>query len=684
MGQGDYNLKKRLAREAAAAEKALKKRAKRGPYNVALSETPNAVYQRLHRLGLPAEEVASAVRLAKARQNSASSAAEDAVLALPTQNTVAQQIIRSTAMLDATIRAAEPLNIADALLTKEQELAARRLQADAEEQYRQTLRIAAKNSLWVMLTEVVFHPSIECNGSTTPPSEGIEGCCYKKSVFYEPLHKEWCEYVQDLTKKRRGILAPRGHFKSSVVTLAFAVWLLITHPNWRILVVSAVEKNAINFAGVAKDAFHRNPRMRWLFPEACPPVDARFGTEQEFTIPSRTDITITAPSLTSAHLDASLASQHFDVILFDDPIERKHVATEEQASKARASFNKVLPLLDPGGIIRILGTRYAHYDLYSVMVPESQGGTATSTPYEWIVRAAFEKDGKPDFESGDPIFPTRFSRAILLDMLEAMRLDPELGETFWWQQYMNICRAPGTEPFLEEWFLEIDPPQAPPVLFGKMICIDTALKDDAAKRGGDHTVMLAGGWDAQGRLYIFSDATRSQTLRSKEFLDILVSMARTYGIVTIVKQKVSEDTLGTSIRDAFNAVHLPLDYRPITINAMGRKEIRIKDALQGPFQRQEIFFVRRRNKDGSYSPNPIILQIKKELVNLGQYSSDDAADALANFFHPDVKVRKQNVVGDVGGWRVPGSPMVQQSNHEGAALWKVAKGNITGWDGVPN
>jgi hypothetical protein len=231
---------------------------------------------------------------------------------------------------------------------------------------------------------------------------------------------------------------------------------------------------------------------------------------------------------------------------------------------------------------------------------------------------------------------------------------------------------------MDEWFIELAMEHVPP-LFGKAIVIDTALKDDSiSKKGtsGDFTVAIPGGWDKDGRLYLFPDGIRSNSIRSKEFLQGIVSMAQRWGIPTIVRQKVGEDTFGTQLRDAFAEVRLPLDYRPLVINNMGRKNQRIKDALQAPMARREVFWIKKEKKSGVFESHPLLAVTKKELINIGQYPTDDAADALANFYHPDIKVRKINMAGGFH-WKVPGAP--PQLGGYGAMGWQTRKTKGAGW-----
>ena len=64
-----------------------------------------------------------------------------------------------------------------------------------------------------------------------------------------PFHKELCKTVQDSKDKKKLILVPRMHLKSTLATVGYSVFRIINDPNIRILILSATYQNAVDFVG---------------------------------------------------------------------------------------------------------------------------------------------------------------------------------------------------------------------------------------------------------------------------------------------------------------------------------------------------------------------------------------------------------------------------------------------------
>src|SRR5215213_1005233 len=71
--------------------------------------------------------------------------------------------------------------------------------------------------------------------------------------LYEPLHKAMCDFVQDNWEKKRLMLIPRGHLKSSVITVSYALWHIAKNPKVRILIVNGTYPLAATFLSQIKD-----------------------------------------------------------------------------------------------------------------------------------------------------------------------------------------------------------------------------------------------------------------------------------------------------------------------------------------------------------------------------------------------------------------------------------------------
>lgn len=508
------------------------------------------------------------------------------------------------------------------------------------------LRDLARRDLWTFATEVLW-PDVAAKH------------------YYEPLHKPICEWVRDGTKGcRRLLLIPRNHRKTMLVTVAHSIWRIVRDPNVRIILVSALDDTAQHFTQIIKRQFQYNENFLRIFPEFRVQRDGQFGRTYDFTHPKREDYNLIDPTFRSFYLGAPVAGRRCDILIADDPIEKRHVTTPEQADKSLKDFNDLLPIVDVSGDydqIYVVGTRWAFNDIYGAMLGEDRGDEvdvklAAATPFKPIVRHCLEDaDGKPDFDKGTPILPSIFSRSSLLDKLNEYRMDPKRGEEDWWKQYMNVCISPSGRKFEEKWFETWIPTLSNGIVFSTILC-DSASKDEQILTRGDYTVALVIHYDSFGHIYL-TDGFRSNKMKGADLIKELLTLSQrsqtNHGIsvTNFAKEKVGEDTFFGWVRAEFNRARMPLTVFPLGLRGQGKKYVRIIEAVQHPAMARQIHFVQG-------FPKEIHAALIDEATHLGQWSHDDTIDCLSLAFHPDIRVKPQEAPGVE--WKVPYNARVHQ------------------------
>jgi hypothetical protein len=539
---------------------------------------------------------------------------------------------------------------------------------------RQLVRSMALNDLWFLINEVLW----------ATPYPGME-ITEAQFHYQEDLHKPLAEMVTSKAAPgcRKLVLMPRLHRKSYVMTVAHVVWRILNDPNIRILIVSALDSSAKRFLGVIKRIFQYNEGIKKYFPEFHVDPSVQFGDQTEFTHPLRTKKDLLDPTVRATYMGAPLASGRCDILICDDPIEKKHVTTIEQADKAIYFFNDLIPIVDKNpryDMIFVIGTRWAFNDLYGALLGENRGDEAqaevsSTTAYEKYVRHCLENAaGEPDFDNGKPIFHKVFTRASLLQMLEDYKIDPKKGEEDWWKQMMNVCQSPKGRKFEEQWFNNIWVDRLPSNIVWSGIAIDSATKDEQIVMTGDFTATLVGHFDAYGHLYLTWGMNRDD-LKSPELMNQLVVAATaipgTTPVTNIVKEKVGEEMFFGMVRSWFTQHQLPCTTYPCTVRGQGKKVVRITEALQAPFMARQIHFVQG-------FPMSIFNIIRDQLMHIGQWAHDDLADALSLFFHKDVRVRPAGFGAQT--WEVRNTRLQQPSARttNPMARWKTGMPHVAG------
>lgn len=268
-----------------------------------------------------------------------------------------------------------------------------------------------------------------------------EAC--KRSLHYlcnEVLYKDfpggpkWGRPHDEIEKmlvrpsKRKLILIPRGHLKTANVTKAYPIKRILNDPNVRILLANQVWDKSREMLYEIKELLTSKSKLPHLFGSF---VSNRWR-DDEIVVSQRTRA-LSAPTIATTGCEAELTSAHYDLIIADDLQGVNNSQTKDQRDKVKRWFRMATALLDPGGELIVVGTRYHYDDIYQEIMDHHKDY------YDIMVRSVIE-DGKL-------IFPEKFNLrfdAVQKDWIETKEptmdyidfLRQDMGPDFA-AQYMN-------------------------------------------------------------------------------------------------------------------------------------------------------------------------------------------------------------------------------------------------------
>jgi predicted phage terminase large subunit-like protein len=335
-----------------------------------------------------------------------------------------------------------------------------------------------------------------------------------------PFHEELLDFqsAHDTTLQ----LAPRGYGKSTILTIARAVFEVLRNPNLRILIASNTQLQAEVFLREIKAHLASNPTVLSLFGrfESAEKWDTR-----EIVVAPRTS-TAKESTITCVGVGGPVASRHYDLILGDDLVDEENARTDVQREKVRTWFYKtLLPCLEPDGRLYLVGTRYHYLDLYGHLIRHDLADR------HQIVRA-IEADGSTPW-------PEKFS----LDLLEERK--KAMGSVLFATQYQNDTELMKGEIFREKWFREYE--ERPEGLVYWMGCDPAATRADVVlsgrKTSSDYWTIVVGGrrkaedGDYERDLYLV-DLWRARCTK-QEYLDQLRRMNDRYRPQSVMIETVA-------------------------------------------------------------------------------------------------------------------------------------------------
>lgn len=305
---------------------------------------------------------------------------------------------------------------------------------------------------------------------------------------WDVIHDKMANFLRDSTKKFKLMLLPRGHLKSSVVTIGWVMQRILNDPNIRILISNVKWGNAKNFLHQIKQFMLDFSDLKDIF--GCFKSEDRFSggwNRENVTVAQRTR-THPEPTIQTCGIESEQTSQHYQTIVHDDIVARDNIGTMEQIEKVKNYYKDSLSLLEPNGDVVCIGTTWADSDLYSELQLDEDYDILKIPAYT----QTFDKRGRCHRKI---LFPKKFSYEIL------MKLKKRLGPYQFSSQYMLDPYPDEAQEFKKSWIQHYD---RIPEIDGKpqKLYIITVLDPSLGKKTSNHAGLTTTGITKDGTVYI--------------------------------------------------------------------------------------------------------------------------------------------------------------------------------------
>lgn len=436
----------------------------------------------------------------------------------------------------------------------------------------------------------------------------------------DEFHLEIIEELK-LTEKsvdRKGLfLLPRGHWKSTLITVAYTIQKVLQNPDISVFISNAVLNNSVAFLREIKNHFEKNERLIELFGDW---VGEKWG-EGEIIVKPRTS-PHKEPTIRIGSVEHSVVSSHFDLIILDDLVNRDNTGTREQCNKVIQYYKDSFALgKENNTTFLVVGTFWHHADLFQHILTKNK-----------VIKnfRVLHKTCWKDKENFVPLF-YKFNKEYLL------QLKREMGSFDFAKQYENTLVDDENAEFKMSWleneYLEKDIISKPLTTF---ITIDPA---ESTKDNADYTAVIVNSVDENDNWYIrYVKRLHINTTQLTELVfDLWTNPEwKKSGLVSIgLEKKAFEDTVKPLLKTEGEKRGLfpyVVELKPMRRN----KEQRIRGALQGRLEYGKIFFRAGANDNTD--------DLRDELIKFPLAEHDDLSDALAYqqdiVYHPSKGARR--------------------------------------------
>lgn len=409
-----------------------------------------------------------------------------------------------------------------------------------------------------------------------------------------PFHKEILDLISNKDNRRVGVIAPRGHAKSTTVDMTYPLWAGCFEQEEFIVIISDTYTQAAEFINALKDEFENNPKIKWLFGN----MKGDDWQDGEFVLSNG----IKYAAKGSGMKIRGIRHRHTrpTLMIFDDIENDENIKSAEQRQKLYHWFTKAaIPALARGGRAVVIGT-ILHFDSLVNKVMKQQDIFKS-----WQTRVFYaittDEDG-----TEHALWPEHRS----LDKLKSMRDNPNdqefVGSIAFAQEYQH-------KPFSEEdaivkpdWIKECEPSQAPDEYSrqARVLTVDPAASE---RQTADPTAMIVADLGADGNVYV--RAIRNQRTSPSITAETIQNLYETYQPQVV---GIEQGALGLVFRDLLAGL-------PVIGLKPDKDKVRRLLAVSRFFEAGKVFLVKDIQNGQA---------LREQLIEFPKGTHDDMVDAI--------------------------------------------------------
>lgn len=460
--------------------------------------------------------------------------------------------------------------------------------------------------------------------------EGFVGSClvnkFDSPTKTPDFHRElWALCCDDA--RLVAIAAPRGHAKSTAISLAYLLAAVLFRNHQFVLLLSDTETQARDFLGDIKKELTTNEDIVSLFGIKSMVKD----TETDIIVKCEDGYLFRIVAKGSGQAVRGLKWDHKrpDLIVGDDLENDEIVMNPERREKFRNWVMKsLIPTLAPGGKVRIVGT-ILHLDSFLARITPLDGQKYSKRDglkfvnvnpramWKSVLYVAHEGNSPNDITRQSQIlWPARFNKEYFVQKYhEAVEIG--LPESYS-QEYLNKPLDDANTFFRKSDFAPMTESEKEAIALGRIplvnYCgIDLAISE---KERADYSVFHVVGMDSRG--YIYHRKTIRARMDGLEIVRTILELQHNFDLqwVAIEQDKIGK-AIGSFLREKIIELGLPVTLVPITPSA--DKQMRVR-GIQARMRAGGVKF----NKDlDEYA------DLETEFLQFPRGRHDDQVDAMS-------------------------------------------------------
>lgn len=453
---------------------------------------------------------------------------------------------------------------------------------------------------------------------------GFSGSClvqnFDGSLKTPDCHLEWWELCCT-PQKCVAIAAPRGHAKTTAITVTYTLAEVLFRNSNFVIIVSDTETQAAMFVGMLKDALSSNQNIVELFgirKDAEGKVKFLKDSESDFICEFEDGHKFRVIAKGSEQKLRGLLwnGQRPDLIVCDDLENDEIVMNKDRRDKFKKWFyGALMPCLSARGRIRYVGT-ILHMDslLENLMPKYNDKQTFEEGLKTYTTRRTFWKSVKYKAHNSDfslILWPEKHTEKSLKELRQSY-VDQGIPEIYS-QEYLNVPLDEANTYFKKSDFLHIKDEDRKKTL-NYYMTVDLAISE---KERADWSVFCIGGVDENNYLHIVN--VIRDRMDAREIVDSLIALQKVYKFQAVgIEEMMISKSIGPFLREEMFKSGNFLNIIPLKPHKTD-KQMRAR-SMQARMRAGGVKF----DKAADWFP-----EFEDELMKFPRAKHDDQVDALA-------------------------------------------------------
>ena len=418
------------------------------------------------------------------------------------------------------------------------------------------------------------------------------------------VHKDFCEFLQhnpDHASYLLGLL-PRGHRKSFIIGM-YCCWRIMKNPAITILYYSSTtdlaEKQLRSIKQTLESKLHQK-----LWPSLIDPVE---GNREKWSAseicvddPIRAKEGIRDSTVATAGLTTTTTGAHADLIILDDLVEPNN-NNPAGRKLVEERYSQMQSILNAGGMIVAVGTRYDPKDLYDHLINTYEEqydheGNLIGKKKSWSV---FQREVEKDGEFLWPRSKRSDGKAFGYNMQELARIKGSyIDKSQFYAQYYNDPNRIGASKYANNFVYyekeKLQEANGKWTIAGKRLNLFAAIDFAYSLSDSADSSCIAVIGETADKLYYIIELDRFKTDRIQDYFDHVSRLHSKYHFRKLRGEAtVAQSVIVKYMKDKLASQGTPLqieEYKPTR-----DKEERMNAVLRPLYEEGKIFHYRGGN-----------------------------------------------------------------------------------------